>query len=67
MQPIEEPKNPLKDGIALASAIKKLIDNPELRTLMGERGRCFAETKFDLKDVVKKHLMIYQNSISSTN
>lgn len=53
---------PIKDPDSLTMALKKLIDSPELRQTMGENARKFAVSKFDIKDVVKVHLDIY-NSI----
>ena len=54
---------PVKDSDALASALKKLIDNPELRQTMGKNARKFAVNKFDINDVVKVHLAIYETII----
>ena len=51
---------PIKDSDALAMALKKLIDNPELRQTMGKNAREFAVSKFDINDVVKVHLDIYK-------
>ena len=51
---------PIKDSDALATALKKLIDNPELRQTMGKNAREFAVSKFDINDVVKVHLDIYK-------
>ena len=50
---------PVKDSQSLADALKKLIDNPELRQQMGRAAREFAVSKFDIKDVVNVHLDIY--------
>jgi glycosyltransferase involved in cell wall biosynthesis len=50
---------PIKDSDALAAALKKLIDNPELRQEMGKNAREFAVSKFDINDVVKVHLEVY--------
>ena len=50
----------IKDSDALAAALKKLIDNPELRQTMGKNAREFAVSKFDINDVVKVHLDIYK-------
>ena len=52
---------PIKDSDALAAALKKLIDNPELRQTMGKNAREFAVSRFDIKDVVKVHLDVYKN------
>lgn len=52
---------PIKDSDALASALKRLIDNPELRQTMGKNAREFAVKRFDIKDVVKVHMDVYDN------
>lgn len=52
---------PIKDSDALAMALKKLIDNPELRQTMGKNAREFAVKRFDIKDVVKVHIDVYDN------
>lgn len=51
---------PIKDSEALATALKKLIDNPELRQNMGKSAREFAVNRFDIKDVVNVHLDVYK-------
>jgi len=50
---------PVRDPRALASAIQKLINDPERRISMGGAGRALAERKFDVKQVVQTHLDIY--------
>lgn len=52
---------PVKDSDALAMALKKLIDNPDLRRFMGQKAREFAVNKFDIKDVVEEHLNVYES------
>ena len=52
-------KVPVKSVKELASAIKKLIDSPELRQKMGDNSRLKAEREFSLNKVVDKHLEIY--------
>ena len=54
-------KVPVKSVNELVAALKKLIENPELRIKMGEASRKKAEEEFDQKEVVKKHLDIYNN------
>lgn len=51
---------PIKDVDALASALQKLIEHPELRQTMGRKSRELAEVKFDIKNVIATHLEIYQ-------
>jgi N,N'-diacetylbacillosaminyl-diphospho-undecaprenol alpha-1,3-N-acetylgalactosaminyltransferase len=61
---VEEGRNgllvPLKDHVALASAIDKLIDNKELRIRMGKYGREKALREFDEKIVVRQTLELYE-------
>ncbi|WP_318435538.1 glycosyltransferase family 4 protein [Photobacterium leiognathi] len=51
---------PIRDANALASAFIELINNQDLRILMGEKARIYAESEFDLKSVVSKHMKIYE-------
>lgn len=55
---------PIRDAKALAIAIEKLINKPELRISMGKKARSFAEKEFDVRSVVNKHLQIYGKLIS---
>lgn len=48
-----------KNAVALATAIKKLVDNSELRKEMGRNARAFAIKKFNIDDVVRVHLDSY--------
>ncbi|MNR24796.1 Capsular glucan synthase [compost metagenome] len=50
---------PVRDHIALANAIKKLIDDPVMRECMGKRGRELAEREFSIENVVQAHLSAY--------
>lgn len=56
---------PPRDASALAVAIKKLLDDPDLCKSMGIAGRALAERKFDIKQVVQTHLDIYAEMLSS--
>ena len=51
---------PVRDEVALADAIEKLLSDPILCAKMGQAGRVLAETAFDEKQVVAAHLEIYQ-------
>ncbi len=55
---------PIKDSIALANAIEKLVVNAELRYQFGRAGRLLAEREFDVDSVVSKHLLIYQDLLN---
>lgn len=54
---------PIKDSEALATALKKLIDDPALRQEMGRNAREFAVSKFDINEVIKVHLDVYERLI----
>jgi len=51
---------PVREVEALAGAIQKLVDNPELRQRMGMAGRQLAEREFDIDSIVQQHLKIYR-------
>lgn len=51
---------PVKDPIALADALQKLVENPELRRRMGKAGRALAEKEFSIENIVGQHLAIYR-------
>ena len=50
---------PVKDPYAVVVALKKLIDNKELRLELGRNAREFAVNKYDITDVIKVHLDVY--------
>ena len=50
---------PLYNVDRLTLEIKKLLNNPKQIKKMGKAGRCLAEKKFDINDVVNTHLKIY--------
>lgn len=50
---------PAKDSMALADKLKQLIDDTELREMMGKASRQKAEKEFSIEDVIRKHLEIY--------
>ena len=52
---------PVKDAAALAKALKFLIDHPEIRRSMGKKAREFAVANFNVEDVVKVHLNLYNS------
>nr|WP_272891931.1 glycosyltransferase family 4 protein [Stutzerimonas stutzeri] len=45
---------------ALADAIQKLVENPQLRQRMGRAARELAEREFTVENVVQQHLNIYR-------
>jgi len=50
---------PVHDAGALAAAMRKLIENRDLRVAMGERGRTLVEEEFSQRIVVDKTLDLY--------
>ena len=61
---VEEGRNgllvPVKDHVALASAIERLIDDEELRIKMGKHGREKVLREFDERIVVGQTLKLYE-------
>jgi glycosyltransferase involved in cell wall biosynthesis len=55
---------PLKDSIALASAIKELINNSEKRRRMGINGRRLVVSEFSEKIVVSQTLKLYKKVLA---
>ena len=56
---------PVRDAAALAKAIAELISDPQRCAAMGLAGRQLAESIFDVKSVVQRHLTIYQELLAS--
>lgn len=54
---------PIKNAKSLAAKIKMLIDDKDLRDIMGRNGRIKAINEFDVNIVVKKYLEIYDKKI----
>ncbi|MDT9702214.1 glycosyltransferase, partial [Streptomyces sp. P17] len=51
---------PVKDAVALADAIQRLIEDSELRNNMGQAGRALAEEAFAIEKIVEQHMDIYR-------
>lgn len=51
---------PPRDAKALSDAIENLIAHPDVRRQMGRAGRKFAERRFDIEEVIEKHLSAYE-------
>lgn len=54
-------KVPVKDSKALANALKFLFLDVDLMSKMGAESRKKAEREFDIRDVISKHLLIYNS------
>jgi len=50
---------PVKDPLALADALQKLIESPKLRHKMGQAGRAKVEAEFGLSAIVEQTLALY--------
>ena len=55
---------PVRDARALAAAIRRLLEDSELRRRMGKEGRKLAETRFSIDKIVQAHLEIYRGLIT---
>jgi glycosyltransferase involved in cell wall biosynthesis len=53
---------PVRDAAALTAALRKLIDDAELRCRMGEQSRLRAETEFGLETVIAQTLAVYREA-----
>lgn len=51
---------PVRDAAALAAALKKLIDDAELRRCMGEQSRLRAEAEFGMETIIDQTLKLYR-------
>lgn len=56
---------PPKDSEALANAIARLAQDPELRTSMGRQGRVFVEESFSERLIVKQTMALYHDLLGS--
>ncbi|MHC1591418.1 MAG: glycosyltransferase family 4 protein [Candidatus Helarchaeales archaeon] len=56
---------PPKNSKALAEAILKLLENPEIGRKLGENGRKTVMSKFNWKLAAKKHELLYNKIINS--
>ena len=50
---------PAKDEVALAEAIRRLLDNPEFAAQLGKNGREIAQKEFSEELVVEKTFEVY--------
>ena len=56
---------PPRDAGALAAAIRRLAEDPEVRRRMGTAGRARAEREFGVERVMQSHLELYRELIGS--
>jgi glycosyltransferase involved in cell wall biosynthesis len=52
---------PIKDSVALATAIQDLLQNPQKIIKMGKAGRELAERSYSVESVCEVHMKIYQD------
>jgi glycosyltransferase involved in cell wall biosynthesis len=57
---------PPRDGKAVARAVRRLIQDPELRREMGERGRARVCKEFSIEHVVSSTLEAYENLLAES-
>lgn len=57
---------PVRDSAALAKALRRLIEDPELRARMGEHGRRLAEERFSQEKVASETLALYRELLEAT-
>ena len=55
---------PARDARALADALERLITDPDLRRVMGARGRKRAMEEFDVERVIEQTLDVYREALS---
>ena len=52
---------PPRDPAALAAAMRRLIEDADLRRRLGAAGRRLAEARFGIEGIVARHLAIYED------
>ncbi|MDR1351556.1 MAG: glycosyltransferase family 4 protein [Zoogloeaceae bacterium] len=56
---------PVRDAVALAKAMARLLNDWERLQAMGKAGRALAEEAFDVRQVVARHLEIYRSLLQA--
>lgn len=56
---------PPRDGVALADAVRSLVEDRSARLRMGEAGRVKARAQFDQQDVIDKTLLHYRRLLEA--
>ena len=54
---------PAKDSVALAGAIKQLLDDDDLRSELGRQARQIAEREYAFPMYVQRHISLYEEVI----
>jgi glycosyltransferase involved in cell wall biosynthesis len=54
---------PAKDSVALAGAIKRLLDDDDLRSELGGQARQLAEREYSFPLYVQRHIKLYEEVI----
>ena len=58
---------PVRDSVALAERMQKLVEDPALRAAMGRAGRIRAEKEFSTERVVAETLSVYEQLLNTAN
>jgi len=58
---------PPGDSIALAAAIRQLLDQPERAKLMGRRGQEHVRQYYSIESVVRQHEQLYEMCVAQTS
>jgi glycosyltransferase involved in cell wall biosynthesis len=56
---------PVRDPVAVADALVRLIDNPEIRHRFGRKGRSLVENEFSLDKINGETLGVYRDLLES--
>jgi glycosyltransferase involved in cell wall biosynthesis len=54
------------DVEGLVSCLETLIDDPELRRVLGTNGRCLVEDRFDVHVISRHWAEVYSNVLATT-
>jgi glycosyltransferase involved in cell wall biosynthesis len=57
---------PVKDSLALADALGRLLQNPQERRRMGKAGRRRAEEEFGVPAIAEATMKVYENALART-
>ncbi len=54
------------DAEGLATAIRRLVESPELRKRIGEQGRLIFERDFDIRSVADRFIALYKETVATS-